>query len=34
LIDRLPLSNVTAGFVMEEIKHTTALPLSADPPAS
>ena len=34
LIDRLPLSNVTAGFVMEEIKHTTALPLSADPPTS
>ena len=34
LIDRLPLSNVTAGFVMEEIKHTTALPLPADSPES
>ena len=28
LIDRLPLSNVTAGFVMEQIKDTTELPLS------
>ena len=27
LIDRLPLSNVTAGFVMEQIKDTTELPL-------
>ncbi len=27
LIDRLPLSNVTAGVVMEQIKDTTELPL-------
>ena len=27
LIDRLPLSNVTAGFVMEQIKDTTELPI-------
>ena len=27
LIDRLPLSNVTAGFEMEQIKDTTELPL-------
>ena len=34
LIDRLPLRCVTAGFVMEEIKHTTALPLPVDSPES
>ena len=28
LIARVPLSDVSASFVMEEIKETTALPLS------
>ena len=27
LIDRVPLSDVSASFVMEEIKETTALPV-------
>lgn len=30
LIDRIELSNVTSSFAMEQIKYTTALPLSAD----
>ena len=29
LIGRLPLANVTAGFAMEQIKYTTALPLAS-----
>ena len=30
LIDRIEISNVTSSFAMEQIKYTTALPLSAD----
>ncbi len=30
LIDRVELSNVTSSFAMEQIKYTTALPISMD----
>ena len=30
LIDRIELSNVTSSFAMEQIKYTTALPISVD----
>ena len=30
LIDRIELSNVTSSFAMEQIKYTTALPISKD----
>jgi len=30
LIDRIDLSNVTSSFAMEQIKYTTALPVSVD----
>ncbi|MGD2075420.1 MAG: Lrp/AsnC family transcriptional regulator [Gammaproteobacteria bacterium] len=30
LIDRIELSNVTSSFAMEQIKYTTALPISLD----
>ena len=30
LIDRIDLSNVTSSFAMEQIKYTTALPISVD----
>lgn len=30
LIDQIELSNVTSSFAMEQIKYTTALPLSVD----
>jgi len=30
LIDRVELSNVTSSFAMEQIKYTTALPISVD----
>jgi Lrp/AsnC family transcriptional regulator len=30
LIDRIELSNVTSSFAMEQIKYTTALPISID----
>jgi Lrp/AsnC family transcriptional regulator len=28
LISRVPLSDVTSSFAMEQIKHTTALPIA------
>lgn len=31
LIDRIELSNVTSSFAMEQIKYTTALPISDEP---
>jgi Lrp/AsnC family transcriptional regulator len=30
LIDRIELANVTSSFAMEQIKYTTALPVSVD----
>ena len=30
LVDRIELSNVTSSFAMEQIKYTTALPISID----
>jgi Lrp/AsnC family transcriptional regulator len=30
LIDRIELANVTSSFAMEQIKYTTALPVSID----
>jgi Lrp/AsnC family transcriptional regulator len=30
LVDRIELSNVTSSFAMEQIKYTTALPISVD----